>query len=205
MAATPATPSAHAESTAATTTAPHARATADRSLATSTPSPTIAPQRQGSGKTQTGTALAVLETLPVKGRAPKTGYDRDEFGPAWADVDRNGCDTRNDMLRRQLTDIVFANSVPCKVASGTLADPYTGAVIGFVRGQRTSTAVQIDHVVALSDGWQKGAQHLTAKQREAVYENCTDMKTNGAAPIKVGDLGWNQKFDGDGDGVGCES
>ena len=44
--------------------------------------------------------------LDVKGRAPKTGYDRDQYGQAWKDVDRNGCDTRNDILRRDLTAIV---------------------------------------------------------------------------------------------------
>jgi hypothetical protein len=48
-----------------------------------------------------------LRLLPVKGRAPKTGYTRDQFGQAWADVDRNGCDTRNDILKRDLTSIIF--------------------------------------------------------------------------------------------------
>ena len=49
-----------------------------------------------------GDAASALAALPVKGRAPKTGYAREQFGPAWADVDRNGCDTRNDILRRDL-------------------------------------------------------------------------------------------------------
>ena len=53
----------------------------------------------------------------------------------------------------------------CVVLSGTLADPYTGKTINFVRGQDTSTAVQIDHVVALSDSWQKGAQQLSLQER----------------------------------------
>ncbi|MHA7154736.1 GmrSD restriction endonuclease domain-containing protein [Arthrobacter sp. TMN-50] len=112
-------------------------------------------------------ALDLLDTLPVKGRAPKTGYDRDLFGQAWADIDRNGCDTRNDMLNRDLTSIIHANSVPCKVQSGILDDPYTGTTIDFLRGQSTSSDVQIDHVVALSDAWQKGAQQLSADQRLA--------------------------------------
>jgi hypothetical protein len=106
-------------------------------------------------------AVDLLATLPIKGRAPKTGYDRALFGQAWADVDRNGCDTRNDILKRDLTGITYTNSVPCKVQSGTLADPYTGTSINFLRGTATSSAVQIDHVVALSDAWQKGAQQLT--------------------------------------------
>jgi hypothetical protein len=114
-----------------------------------------------------GSALAALATLAVKGRAPKTGYDRDQFGQAWADVDRNGCDTRNDILRRDLTSFVLkAGTHGCLVLSGTLHDPYTRATIAFVRGQQTSTAVQIDHVVALSDAWQKGAQRWDSATRQ---------------------------------------
>lgn len=110
--------------------------------------------------------LAVLDTLEVKGRAPKTGYDRDMFGPKWADVDRNGCDTRNDILTRDLTDVTYKEGTKdCVVLKGTLEDPYTATTIEFERGQDTSSAVQIDHVVALSDAWQKGAQQLTPDLR----------------------------------------
>ena len=113
-----------------------------------------------------GKALDVLATIPVKGRAPKTGYSRDQFGQAWADVDRNGCDTRNDMLRRDLSDLALKPGTrDCVVLSGILNDPYTATLINFLRGTSTSTAVQIDHVVALSDAWQKGAQQLTEAQR----------------------------------------
>ena len=106
---------------------------------------------------------AALGSLAVRGRAPSTGYERERFGQAWADVDRNGCDTRNDVLRRDLTATVVEN---CVVLSGTLDDPYTGVPIPFARGPG-SAQVQIDHVVALSDAWQKGAQTWTAAQREA--------------------------------------
>lgn len=249
-----------------------------------------------------GSALEQLDTLPVKGRAPKTGYDRDQFGPSWADVDRNGCDTRNDILARDLTAVVYKDGTKeCVVASGTFADPYTGTTINFVRGNETSTAVQIDHIVALSDAWQKGAQQLSAEERRQfandplnlmaadgpangaksdsdaatwlpankdfrceyvarqiavkaryelwvtsaehnaiagvlescpdqpvpdgnrsaaagaaeppaaeagkapVYANCAAVKAAGAAPIRPGDAGWDPRFDGDGDGVGCTS
>jgi len=118
---------------------------------------------------QPGLATAVLETLSVKGRAAKTGYSRDQFGPAWADVNRNGCDTRNDILKRDLTDIVYkAGTRNCVVASGTLVDRYSGETINFVRGNVTSMEVQIDHVVALSNAWQTGAFKLTADQRKAL-------------------------------------
>ncbi|GEL98952.1 hypothetical protein CTE05_24990 [Cellulomonas terrae] len=113
-------------------------------------------------------ALAAAVLLPVKGRAPKTGYDRDLFGHAWKDVDRNGCDTRNDILRRDLVDEVLKDGTNgCVVLTGTLHDPYSGRPIVFVRGQDTSSQVQIDHVVALSDSWQKGAQQWDTATREA--------------------------------------
>ncbi len=133
-------------------------------------------------------AMDLLATLPIKGRAPKTGYDRAAFGQAWADVDRNGCDTRNDILKRDLTAITFTNSVPCKVQTGVLADPYTGKSINFLRGTSTSTAVQIDHVVALSDAWQKGAQQLNVQQRTAFANDPLNLQAaDGPANMQKGD------------------
>lgn len=103
-------------------------------------------------------ALEQLELLQVRGRAPLTGYDRDLFGQAWADTDRNGCDTRNDILRRDLQgEEIKPGTFGCLVLTGTLVDPYSGETISFVRGQETSTAVQVDHVVSLADAWQSGA------------------------------------------------
>jgi hypothetical protein len=112
-----------------------------------------------------GTALEQLETLEIKGRAPQTGYSRDEFGNGWLDPDGNGCDARNDVLARDLTNVVTQNN-NCTVLSGVLEDPFTGETIQFTRGPETSMEVQIDHVVALSDAWQKGAQQLSEEQRE---------------------------------------
>ncbi|MEW1810425.1 DUF1524 domain-containing protein [Pseudarthrobacter phenanthrenivorans] len=133
-------------------------------------------------------AADLLETLPVKGRAPKTGYERSLFGATWADVDQNGCDTRNDILNRDLTDITYVTSVPCTVKAGVLADPYTATVINFVRGTTTSSAVQIDHVVALSDAWQKGAQQLTTEQRTAFANDPLNLQaTDGPTNQQKGD------------------
>jgi len=113
-------------------------------------------------------ARAALATLEVKGRAPRTGYDRAVFGPAWLDVDGNGCDTRNDILGRDLTGIAFKPGTrDCLVLSGSLADPYGGREIAFERGAETSADVQIEHVVALADAWQKGAQAWPTAVREA--------------------------------------
>ncbi|MBE7161897.1 MAG: DUF1524 domain-containing protein, partial [Williamsia herbipolensis] len=139
-------------------------------------------------------ALATLETLPVKGRAPKTGYSRTQFGQAWSDdVDvafgHNGCDTRNDILRRDLTGVVARPGTrDCVVLSGTLADPYTGRSIPFTRGERTSEAVQIDHVVALSDAWQKGAQQLSADERRDFANDPRNLQaTDGPTNQQKGD------------------
>jgi hypothetical protein len=118
--------------------------------ASPTPTASFSPPVVGAA----GSALAALMRLPVKGRAPMTGYRRVEFGPSWPDVDHNGCDTRNDILRRDLRRIIFRASSPdCVVATGVLVDPYTGLTIDFVRGVGTSARVQIDHVVALGDAW----------------------------------------------------
>ena len=112
--------------------------------------------------------LSIIEAQVTKGRAAKTGYTRDQFGQTWADVDRNGCDTRNDILKRDLTGEVFKEKTrDCVVLTGTLVDPYSGETINFVRGNVTSMEVQIDHVVALSNAWQTGAFKLTIKERTA--------------------------------------
>lgn len=133
------------------------------------------------------TAAALLATLPVKGKAPKSGYDRTgDFGSAWLDVDRNGCDTRNDILARDLTAIVRSGS--CRILSGTLAEPYTGTRVAFVRGAATSSLVQIDHLVALSNAWQTGAQQLTQEQRVSLANDPLNLlAADGRANAQKGD------------------
>jgi hypothetical protein len=118
-------------------------------------------------KTKPVLALTVLSHLAVKGRAPKTGYSRDLFSNGWGTV--AGCDTRNYILARDLTHVTYTTG--CTVGSGVLNDPYTRKVISFHRGLVTSLAVQIDHVVALSDAWQKGAQKLTSAARYSLYND----------------------------------
>ena len=109
------------------------------------------------------TAVDQLATLPIRPRAPRDGYRRDNFGPAWLDVDQNGCDTRNDILSRDLDDIVVDSR--CRVLTGVLREPFTGDIIFFERGEQTSALVQIDHVVALSNAWQTGAQDISEQRR----------------------------------------
>lgn len=114
-------------------------------LGTSTPASSPAVGPLGPGNTAESRELA-----------EPPAYDRAEFGRAWADVDRNGCDTRNDVLQRDLADVVLAAD-GCTVLSGTLVDPYTGVLVEFVRGRGTSSLVPVDHVYALSDAWRDGA------------------------------------------------
>lgn len=153
-------------------------------------SSTTALQQPGAAK-DAHDATALLASLPVKGRAPKTGYARSEFGTAWKDVDHNGCDTRNDILNRDLTDKTYKPGThDCVVASGTLQDPYTGKTINFTRGQKTSMAVQIDHLVALSDAWQKGAQQISAESR-------TELANDPLNLLAVDGPANQQKSDGD--------
>jgi len=137
---------------------------APSSAAVSAP-PTTATTSTTPKPAATGTALAAVTKLTVKGRAPKTGYTRAQFGQAWYDTDHNGCDTRNDILRRDLKSKQMQNA--CKVTAGTLApDPYTGTSIRFIYGG--ASEVDIDHLVALSDAWQKGAATWAAGKRLAL-------------------------------------
>jgi Protein of unknown function (DUF1524)/Excalibur calcium-binding domain len=136
-----------------------------------------------------GTAVTTLALLTVKGRAPRTGYDRARFGQAWADTDRNGCDTRNDVLRRDLTAYTLKSGTHgCLVLRGTLHDPYTGTSIAFVRGPSTSNAVQVDHVVALADAWQKGAQPWSDQRRTGFANDPLNLlAVDGPTNLRKGD------------------
>jgi hypothetical protein len=131
-------------------------------------------------------AKAVLGELEIKGRVPKTDYSRDQFGGDWLTED--GCDTRNIILSRDLKNTEVNDS--CQVVSGTLNDPYTGKQIDFKRGADTSGDVQIDHVVALSDAWQKGAQKLS-------YEERVKMANDPLELLAVDGSANQQKVDGD--------
>jgi Protein of unknown function (DUF3761)/Protein of unknown function (DUF1524) len=135
--------------------------------ASPSPAPSPAPS-PGTSAAGPHTALALLARLTVKGRAPMTGYERAAFGAAWTDTNRNGCDTRNDVLRRDLTNRqVKTGTDNCVALAGWLApDPYTGTRIHFVYGG--ASEVDIDHVVALGDAWQTGAFRWVPRKRLAL-------------------------------------
>jgi hypothetical protein len=116
-------------------------------------------------------AAAALLDLPVEAKTSLDGYERGcgegegcVFGPAWADVDRNGCDQRNDVLHRDLTDVeVREGTQGCVVVAGLLDDPYTGETVEFVKAE--AAEVPIDHVVPLAAAWVQGAAEWTAEER----------------------------------------
>jgi Protein of unknown function (DUF1524) len=115
------------------------------------------------------TARATLARLPVKGWDRNTDFSRYRFGQAWSDdvnveFGHNGCNTRDDILRRDLADMIVRRGT-CYVQAGVLHDPYTGHTIAFTRGPATSEAVQIDHLVSLSDAWYKGAREWDDQRR----------------------------------------
>ncbi|WP_299540325.1 HNH endonuclease family protein [uncultured Streptomyces sp.] len=117
-------------------------------------------------------ARKIIEKVATKGRGPKTGYDRDEFGYAWKDsvdgipLSRNGCDTRNDLLARDGKDVALRSGSDCVVVSLTLKDPYTGRTIDWKK--QKATTVQIDHVMPLSYDWQMGAARWNESKREQI-------------------------------------
>lgn len=129
-------------------------------------------------------AQAELAKLEVKGRAPKTGYSRKQFSDGWGKM--SGCSVREVILARDLTETKIDDK--CRVLAGTLRDPYTGRTIKFQRGPETSSKVQIDHVVALSDAWQKGAQQLPQEEREKLANDPLNLlATDGPANQAKGD------------------
>lgn len=125
-----------------------------------------------------------LDALAVKGRAPKTGYTRAQFGDGWRET--AGCSMREIILARDLEQIQVSSD--CEVTSGILHDPYTDKKIDFVRGPVTSQKVQIDHVVALSNAWQTGAQQLSFSMREKLANDPLELlAVDGAANQQKGD------------------
>lgn len=120
---------------------------------------------------QPGTdVLAGIAVVPL--RLHRYDYLRSAFGDAWTDDNdapggHNGCDTRDDILNRDLVDKTYVSIKRCPdaVATGTLHDPYTNDVIAFTRGAHTGEAVQIDHIVPLSYSWDQGAWNWTPEMR----------------------------------------
>lgn len=139
-----------------------AEPTASEPSASSAPGPAAGNGRFDSARRQLG-------QLAVRGWDRTSDFRRYQFGPAWSDdvnveFGHNGCNTRDDILRRDLTNLVVRPGT-CFAQSGTLIDPYTAATIEFVRGPKTSDSIEIDHVVSLADAWYKGARAWDSQRR----------------------------------------
>jgi hypothetical protein len=125
------------------------------------------------------TARELISKLPTKGRGPETGYDRDEFGYAWMDtadgvpLARNGCDTRNDLLKLHGRNVQFRTGSDCVVVSMDLYDPYTGKDSAWKKAK--ATEVQIDHVVPLSYAWQMGAARWSEEKRRQLANDVLNL------------------------------
>ncbi|MFD8919668.1 MULTISPECIES: HNH endonuclease family protein [unclassified Streptomyces] len=124
-------------------------------------------------------ARKLIQGLTTKGRGPKTGYERDEFGYAWMDtadgvpLARNGCDTRNDLLKLHGRNVEFRAGSDCVVVSMSLYDPYTGKDIAWKKTK--ATEVQIDHVVPLSYSWQMGAARWPESKRKQLANDVLNL------------------------------
>jgi len=155
------------------------------SVVAESPSPTgKAPKVEQAAPGKIG---AELKALPLAAAPHPQGYSRDEFGTAWKDVDDNGCDTRDDILARDLTDVRRRGA--CTVTSGTLHDPYTGTTIHFVRGPQ-SALVQIDHIYPEHRAWMYGAWKWSKDQRERFSNDPLELvAASGKANDAKGDSG----------------
>ena len=77
-------------------------------------------------------------------------YDRDYFGYP-TDLDSDGCDTRDEVLIADSQVPVTTGTSLCDVTAGQWYSPYDGVLTD------NPSDIQIDHVVALSEAWDSGA------------------------------------------------
>ena len=131
-------------------------------------------------------ASDILEKLEVKGRAPKTDYSREQFYSGWPNID--GCSLRQRIIKREFGESAVLEE--CNVIAGEYDEPYTGEHKNYSNRDEISNGIQIDHVVALSDAWQKGAQNLSSDERYAVATDPLNLLAVDAAANK-------KKSDGD--------
>lgn len=142
--------------------------------------------KKGGGKGDEKTARKELAGLRVAAPGSMSGYSRARFGTAWKDVDHNGCDTRDDILARDLDDVKKRDK--CTVVSGDLDDPYTGSDVTFAKAH--ATQVQIDHIFPLGLAWQMGAAHWSTDKRTQLANDRNNLlAVSGRPNEQKGDKG----------------
>lgn len=140
-------------------------------------------------RTAAASALAELDAVPAVDGPPPVAYDRALFGQRWADEDRNGCDTRNDTLRRDLVDVAFKPGThDCVVIAGVLHDSYTGETVPFEFKSDGYQPVQVDHLIPLALAWETGADRWTDEKRRAFANDPENLQITTANQAK-GDSG----------------
>jgi hypothetical protein len=138
--------------------------------------------------------LAGVGVVPM--RVHRYDYHRTAFGDAWTDdndapLGHNGCDTRDDILNRDLVDKTYVSIKRCPdaVATGTLHDPYTNTTIAFQRGAKVGESVQIDHIVPLAYAWDMGASGWPDAERVRFANDPANLlAVQGQANQDKGDL-----------------
>ncbi|MFF0902793.1 UNVERIFIED_CONTAM: excalibur calcium-binding domain-containing protein [Kocuria sp. CPCC 205316] len=179
----PATPS-PSTTTSSTASPTPSRTPGSVTTVTAAPEPSETPVRAVAPPSG---AFLALEDLPVAAAGTMSDYDRERLFGGWIDADGDCEDSRNEVLARDLTGITSTDG--CRVDTGTLADPYTGATVDFVRGVATSDDVQVDHVVSLGNAWVTGARRLSPADRVALANDplnllAVDGPTNGSKSDK---------------------
>lgn len=153
--------------------------------------PGLAPLTSDSDRKAGRDLIAKVKTADA---GPKTGYDRDQFGPAWTDnVDgvplaHNNCDTRDDLLARDGKSLEHKDGSACVVTGMSIYDPYTGKNVQWTKQQ--ATKIQIDHVMPLSYDWQMGAAKWDkAKRTQIANDPLNLIPADGSQNASKGDSG----------------
>ncbi|MER5636284.1 HNH endonuclease family protein [Kitasatospora sp. NPDC002227] len=153
--------------------------------------PGLAPLTSGADRKAGRELIAKVRTAEA---GPRTGYDRDQFGPAWTDaadgvpLAHNNCDTRDDLLARDGRSVEHKDGSSCIVTGMTIYDPYTGKNVQWTKQQ--ATKIQIDHVMPLSYDWQMGAAKWDkAKRMQIANDPLNLIPADGSQNASKGDSG----------------
>ncbi len=82
-------------------------------------------------------------------------YSRDSLPTDWKDLDGNGCNTREDILKKYTSEYT-GRFDGCKIKSGKFYDYYNGKFLRYDKSVDTGGGIQIDHIVAIGNAWISG-------------------------------------------------
>jgi hypothetical protein len=116
--------------------------------------------------TATVDVLEMLATIVIENEHDG-GYNRNLFA-VWNDIDNNGCDTRDDVLRSEATTIT--EMAGC-ATTGQWVSVYDDVIVG------DAVELEVDHVVALKEAWDSGAWAWDVNTRIGFANDLTDPRT----------------------------